>query len=95
MAAGSKWHKDSGEGERPRKFGKHDFTPRKRFSDAPRVPGVRGGRGPGLRPGTGGLAAGFFAAGSAGIADFSNHAADLDKSTAILFGDERAFMSGS
>jgi hypothetical protein len=48
-----------------------------------------------LGPGIGGLAAGFFAAGVAGIGDSRNGAADWDKSTAMLFADEQTFMSRS
>jgi hypothetical protein len=46
-----------------------------------------------LRLSLGGLAAGFFAAGIDEIGDFRKDAGDLDKSTAMLFGDERTFMS--
>jgi hypothetical protein len=52
---------------------------------------LRGGRGPGLRLTIGGMTAGFFVAGAAGIRYFKCDAADWDKSAATLSGREPAF----
>jgi hypothetical protein len=68
--------------------------PSKWFSDTGMIFLFRGGRGPGLRLTVGGLAAAFFVAELRKIGDFRPAAADWDKSTAILFKPERAFMSG-
>ena len=68
--------------------------PSKWFSDGAIIFLLRGGRGPGLRLAVGGLAAACFAAGPRKIGAFAAPgAADLDKSTAILFRAERTFMS--